>query len=124
MEAGSGFPPVPLRIRHDMDANGSARLILAGEIDMSSVDLLIRGLATVPATDNLVIDLAGVTFLDSTGIAALIVAHRRAAATGRRLAVINARGIVRRVLDITGTFPTLAGQDTSTPQRGLRRADR
>lgn len=117
MEAGSAFPPAPLRIRHAVDPNGSVRMILTGEIDMSSVDLLAWGLATAPATDKLVIDLANVTFLDSTGVAALVVAHRRAAATGRKLVVVNARGIVRRVLDITGTFPTLAGRDTTAPER-------
>jgi hypothetical protein len=40
-----------------------------------------------------------------------------ATATGRRLTVVNARGIVRRVLDITGTFPTLAGEDPFEPER-------
>jgi len=44
-------------------------------------------------------------------------ASRRATATGRRLTVVNARGIVRRVLDITGTFPTLAGEDPFEPER-------
>jgi len=117
MDAGSRFPPAPLRVRHDVDPSGSVRMILTGEIDVSSVDLLARGLAAVPATDSLVIDLAGVTFLDSTGLAALVVAHRRAAAAGRTLAVVNARGIVRRVLDITGMFPILAGRDPTPPQR-------
>jgi anti-sigma B factor antagonist len=117
MDAGSGFPPAPLRVRHDVDPSGSVRLILTGEIDVSSVDLLTQGLAAVPVTDRLVIDLAGVTFLDSTGLAALVVAHRRAAAAGRSLAVVNARGIVRRVLEVTGTFPILAGWDPSPPQR-------
>jgi len=113
MGAGSEFPPAPLRVQYDVDPNGSLRLILTGEIDVSNVDLLARGLATVPAPDNVVVDLAGVTFLDSTGVAALVVAHRRAAAAGRRLAVVNAQGIVRRVLAITGALPTLAGRDTS-----------
>ena len=117
MKAGSGFPPAPLTVRHHVDPSGSVRMILTGEIDISSVDMLARDLATLAyATDNIVIDLAGVTFLDSTGVAALVLAHRRVAAIGRRLAVINARGVVRRVLDITGTFPTLVGRDPSEPE--------
>lgn len=119
MKAGSsGFPPAPLTVRHDIDPSGSVRMILTGEIDISSVNLLARGLATLSHTaDNIVIDLAGVTFLDSTGVGALVVAHRRATATGRSLTVVNAHGIVRRVLDLTGTFPTLAGEDPSEPER-------
>jgi anti-anti-sigma factor len=118
VEAGSQFPPAPLRVRHDIDRSGSAQVILTGEIDLSNVDSLARALAAAPyASDRVVIDLAGVTFLDSTGIAALVVAQRRAVVAGRRLTVANAQGMVRRVLDLTGALHTLAGRDLSTPEQ-------
>jgi hypothetical protein len=50
-----------------------------------------------------------VTFLDSTGIAVLVIAHRRAVSSGHTLTVVNAQGGLRRVLDITGVLPTLTG---------------
>jgi anti-sigma B factor antagonist/stage II sporulation protein AA (anti-sigma F factor antagonist) len=112
MEAVFGFPPTRLRVRQNPDREGCVRVILTGEIDMSNVDTLAEALAAAPATaHSLVVDLADVTFLDSTGIAALLSAHRRAGASGRTLTVVNAQGMVRRVLDITGVYPALTGKD-------------
>ena len=71
---------------------------LAGEIDMSSVGTLAQTLASLSRTaPSVVVDLADVRFLDSTGIAVLVIAHRRAVAAGQALTVVNARrrGTVR-----------------------------
>jgi anti-anti-sigma factor len=69
-------------------------------------------LVAVPGTgEAFVVDLADVTFLDSVGIVALVTAHKKAAAAGQTLTVVNPRGVVRRVLDLTGVFPMLSGHD-------------
>lgn len=113
MGADSVFPPARLEVRHESDPAGQVRVSLAGEVDISSVGTLTHALAALPRTaPSLVVDLANVTFLDSTGIAALVIAHRRAVAAGQTLTVVNAQAGVRRVLDITGTLPTLAGRPT------------
>ena len=79
---------------------------------MSSVDTLTRALlAGARTARSLVVDLADVMFLDSTGIAPLIVARRRAAAAGQTLTVVNARDRVRRVLDLTGVLPILTSSN-------------
>jgi anti-sigma B factor antagonist len=110
MTADCGFPPARLDVRRDSDPGGQVRVSLAGEIDLSSVGIFAHALAAVPRTaSSLVVDLADVTFLDSTGIAALIIAHRRAVAAGQTLTVVNAQGGVRRVLDITGALLSLTG---------------
>ena len=114
MGAEFGFPPARLDVRRDHDPGGQVRMSLTGEIDMSSVGTLAHALAALQRTAaSLVIDLADVTFLDSTGIAALVIAHRRAVAAGRTLTVVNAQAGVRRVLDITGALATLTGAAAS-----------
>lgn len=53
-------------------------------------------------------DLAELTLLDSTGVAALVDCHRAASAIGQTFAVINARDAVRRALDVTGVLGVLS----------------
>jgi len=80
-------------------------LSVAGEIDMlTSPDFEVAidyDLGHLPAT--LVVDLSKVTFIDSSGLAALFGAHRRAACPVR---VVATRAIAR-VLDLIGMRDTL-----------------
>ena len=92
-------------------ATGSqVRLGLSGELDLATAELfgehVVRALAG-GATD-LVLDLAGVTFCDSTGVDALIKARAEAERRGVRLTAENARGVTRRSLEITGVLDLLS----------------
>lgn len=93
---------------------GHVRLVLAGEIDLSSVDVLIRAQgealagAATRRLQGVVVDLDRVTFLDSTGIGALVGGFREAAAAGLTFRLENPHGAVVRVLDVSGVLPTLA----------------
>jgi anti-anti-sigma factor len=93
---------------------GRLRLVLAGEIDLSSVDVLLRaqGEALASAASRrlrgVVVDLDHVTFLDSTGIGALVGGFRQAATAGLSYQLENPRGPVARVLDVAGVLTTLA----------------
>ena len=72
---------------------------LTGELDLATATRLDRELDGLPA-DDLVLDMRGVTYLDSTGVSLLL---RRDAATrqlGRRLRVIGGE-TVKRVFAIT-----------------------
>jgi anti-sigma B factor antagonist len=100
------------------------RLFAAGEIDMSTSgkfrDPLKMALGQRPKT--LVVDLAGVSFMDSTGIGALAYAHTQAtedAAGPTTLNVINCQPAVQRVLDVTGLLPVLTNSD-GPPHRPCR----
>jgi stage II sporulation protein AA (anti-sigma F factor antagonist) len=94
--------------------SGYVRLSLAGEIDMSTVDVLLRGQSEAlagAATGRLhgvVVDLDRVTFLDSTGINVLVGGYREASATGLTYRLENPRGPVARVLEVSGVLATLA----------------
>jgi anti-sigma B factor antagonist len=88
-----------------------ARLVVAGEVDTSSVDEFRAGLDAVLDHHSamLTVDLAGVSFLDSRGISALVDAYHRAADNAAGLRVINCQSPVRRVLDVTGILALLGG---------------
>lgn len=83
---------------------------VAGEIDLSSSDELRQWIvAAIPSAtvDEIDVDLADVTFLDSTGIRALVLAQRAASDKGVTMRVSGARGRVESVLKITGVYDLL-----------------
>jgi anti-sigma B factor antagonist len=93
---------------HTVD--GTARLVLAGEVDCSTAPLLRRALDTAFADGAcaVTVDLEAVTFLDSAGLSALAVAHRTAIGRGVRLRVLVGTRAVARALQVTGLWELLA----------------
>src|SRR6476646_9892517 len=80
---------------------GRSVIRVSGECDMNSCDELLA--AMVAAIDHapvVVVDLAGLTFMDSSGISVLVVAHQRACGQGRVLSVTGATGVVAKVLQL------------------------
>jgi anti-sigma B factor antagonist len=76
---------------------------LAGECDFSRRDELTSVLlAAVDAAKVVLVDLAELRFLDSSGVHALIAGHHAALERGGRLYVVKAAGVVTRVLELTG----------------------
>jgi anti-anti-sigma factor len=81
---------------------GCSEVRVEGELDLAVVDQLQEALERCAGRQTLV-DLAGCEFIDSTGIAVLVRAHRKWRDDGGgRLAVHSASDHVRRVLAITG----------------------
>jgi anti-anti-sigma factor len=78
------------------------RLRPTGELDVSSAGTLLITLSRLEE-DAHVIDLSGVTFLDSSGLRALLTAQRRYP----HLRFENPSDAVRRILDVTGVGPSL-----------------
>ena len=101
-------------VRFDVSSAGSVvRITAVGEVDSSSAPLLRTELET--ALDGgqlreLVVDLDGVTFLDSAGLSVLAGAHRRAAAREVRLRVLASGRAVIRPLQITGLWDLLGAE--------------
>jgi anti-sigma B factor antagonist len=62
-----------------------------------------------------VVDLAAVTFLDSTGLGVLVGAKKRARAAGGRIVVAGAGPNVFRVFALTGLVPVFDVQPEGTP---------
>ncbi len=83
-------------------------LILRGEIDAHSVTVLARHLDPLPGSaDDVVIDLSGVGFVDSSGLRVLVEAHQRAEAEDRRVVLSDPSRPVLRLLEITGLLEYL-----------------
>ena len=84
-----------------------------GVVDLASAKQLEDGIVAAVAEDGgriVVIDLSGVTLLDSMGIAALLKGRRWAVERGRDFRLTGATGLVREVLDITGVWTHLGGE--------------
>jgi anti-anti-sigma factor len=91
------------------EANGSVTLTLEGEIDFGNVAQLRAELAQVIRSNagNLTVDLAGVSFLDSTTIGVLIQAKKRLAQRESELIIIRPQPRVRRIFEMAGLMDYL-----------------
>jgi anti-sigma B factor antagonist len=79
-------------------------LRLTGELDLARVARFEQLLADGPSSEaeTLVLDLRGVTFIDSSGLRALIMADQRVRAEGRHFVVVRGPDRVNQVLEMTG----------------------
>ncbi|MFJ4715529.1 STAS domain-containing protein [Streptomyces sp. NPDC088785] len=87
-------------------------LTAAGEIDASTIPLLseaLSGASTATAGGaRTVLDLSAVTFMDSTGINALLTGHRAAEEAGGWLRLAGLDGPVWRVVELVGVHHVLS----------------
>lgn len=83
--------------------DGLVQVMLRGELDLSTVERVETELGAVEAGEEklLVLDLSGLTFLDSTGLRLMVTADQRAQKDGRRLVIIKGPDTVQRVFSIT-----------------------
>lgn len=74
-----------------------------GEIDIANANDLMQELADAVHAHQcrVIADLTQVTFMDSTGLNALVLARRRAEAGGGELRLVGACGVVRKLLHLT-----------------------
>jgi anti-sigma B factor antagonist len=83
--------------------------VLSGELDAHTAPQLAAALADLPVGDNdIVLDLANVEFMDSSGLRVVIDAHQRAVDSSRRLVLRQPTGAVQRLLDVSGLSDHLA----------------
>ena len=87
------------------DEGGFAQVLLYGELDIASVPLLEQELERIEERGSQVValDLGGLTFIDASGLRAVLSVEARARKDGRALSLVRAGQSVRRVFDLTGT---------------------
>ena len=87
-----------------------AHVRVAGELDVATVPKLRAALAPLgrESGDEVVVDVAGLTFADASALGALVAAHTRAEAAGARLVVRNPSPLLERMLAITRVGEVLA----------------
>ena len=99
---------------------------VGGEVDLETATRL--GDAALEAlrelSPHLVLDLSGVSFMDSTGLKVLLSLQRSAALAGGSLTVAGATRPVRRILTLTGLDQTLQLVDAVDAVDGRRRRRR
>jgi anti-sigma B factor antagonist len=90
-------------------AEGVELLMVEGELDIATAPRLIGVLngAVQEALRSLVVDLSEVDFMDSTGLALLINAHRRLTRRRKGFAVVCPPGPLWRVFEVTDMVETL-----------------
>jgi anti-sigma B factor antagonist len=97
---------------------GCREVRVEGELDLSVTDQLQRRLdAAVEEDLEVLVCLDQCDFIDSSGIAALLLAHKMMAIKGRRLAVCRPSPAVTRVLTVTGL--TKDGLVYTSPEAAL-----
>jgi anti-sigma B factor antagonist len=99
----------------DSPSGAWAIVVANGEVDVATAPALREALDAASGTGSRVIlDLSGVSFMDSTGLTELIRAHKRLTAAGGELRTVVVGDRVGRLLEITkldqliATFPTVA----------------
>jgi anti-anti-sigma factor len=92
-----------LTVRVEQD--GEALVISAyGELDLSNAKTLEQELRRAIAGDapELILDLGGVSFIDSTGLRVLLLAAKQSLRNGGRLRVLRGSAPLERALEGTG----------------------
>jgi len=120
--SASFSPVIALAILHfdtSYPTPGTTRVIVSGEVDLSTADALRDRLLEVlreqtPAV--LDVDLGRVAFLDCAGVGALVAVRNAAVHAGIQLRVTHLQRIVRRVLDLVGLLDVLTRIDRPRPR--------
>lgn len=119
MERDVAFGPpadrrsLPLSIAMS-ELRGVSVATIEGEVDLAGVDRVGAELerAAGPAVGSLVVDLTGVSYLDSAGLHLLFKVARRRHSGGGATRVVAPPGPVRRVLELTGVEAVLGLDET------------
>ncbi|MGI8593472.1 MAG: STAS domain-containing protein [Solirubrobacteraceae bacterium] len=85
------------------EENGTIRVALVGELDISSAPRVEEEIERLEAAKPavLVLDLRGLAFMDSTGLRLIVGADARAREQGRRLAIVRGPDVVQRIFRVT-----------------------
>lgn len=92
----------------DLDLEISRDILLArprGELDLGVADALreaLEGALGENAVRHLVINLARVSFIDSSGLGVILGRYKRLAGAGGRVSLVGAQPQVRRILELSG----------------------
>ena len=83
--------------------DGACAVWVEGELDLAVVDEFLEwALACLDRSSAMEIDLHGVTFIDSSGLGALVRLRNEATATDKSLALVKVSAATHRLLEITG----------------------
>lgn len=99
--------PLSIVVEHQ---DGRMLVRLQGELDLVTAPLLAATLDQ--ANSEIVVDLAGLAFLDARGLGALAGASSQAERHGDHLTVVNANSLMQRMFEVTGLDHLLSASDS------------
>ena len=84
-------------------------IAVGGEIDIATVGEFEKAVESVlqDGNVNLVIDLTGASFMDSTGLKSLVTFDRKFYESGRSFAIAVTSGPISRLIDLSGVAQSL-----------------
>jgi anti-sigma B factor antagonist len=113
--------PVGLEVRERTTADGSHVLVPAGELDIASVEVLNAAVerACAEGARSITLDLSELSFIDSTGLAAIVLASRMCDRNGLELTLIPGAPSTQRLFEMTGLLDVLPFRaDGREPAKG------
>ena len=105
MDGQPGQADAALRISVERPADGSYLITAAGELDLANKEAFSDTIASAQkdSARALVLDIRGLSFMDSSGLRVLIDTWNECNLADRKLTiVIRKEGLVRRVLEVSG----------------------
>jgi anti-anti-sigma factor len=105
---GHGLKPGSLEIS-SAPADGAIQVSLRGELDLASARQMEEHFASIDEQQpsRVVVDLAGLAFIDSSGLRVLLLADARAKERGYELVLLPGQEPVQRVFEMTGALDVL-----------------
>jgi anti-sigma B factor antagonist len=90
----------------------TARVALVGELDVVTASRVSDELVALAGQDvkSVVVDVSELTFIDSTGLRALLAGREKLHATTASFVLEGATGVVERVLELTGLRDRLSDE--------------
>jgi anti-anti-sigma factor len=93
---------MPLEVRTDGTDRDVTTVTVAGDLDLSTAPELERSLAGIQADGRpVLLDLRGLTFIDSSGLRVILAADVRARSNGTRMMLVPGPPGVQRVFELT-----------------------
>ena len=106
----------------EAEQRGGTRVVtVRGEVDVATAPTLGEALdaALDEGSGPVVVDLSGVTFIDSTGLGVLIAVRKRCLDSGRELRVVVSDPRILKVFEITGLDDLFAIHPALDPALGV-----
>jgi anti-sigma B factor antagonist len=106
-------PPQQLQLEADESGGSRRTLTLVGELDIASVGQLQDAVERLSsqATTSITLDLRGLTFIDSSGLAGIVLASKLCDSNGCEFGLIRGDSSTQRLFELTGLIDVLPFRD-------------
>ena len=109
---GNGVLPQRPEFELTVSSDDGVRVVaVSGELDLDTMVELGAALAAGGGLATTVIDLRGLTFIDSSGVSGVLAAARRARDAGSRLVCVPGPPSIQRIFELTGVDTVLEWVD-------------